>query len=215
MLSFFFPAASENGDDDFSDTRASRVIMEEPNDKVRERTLDPEALRGTIKGLSTMSSLSLRKTDLNMDMLIKLADGMETAWAGTPGTLLSLDLAENPRLGPEGAVVVASLVARHSIQSLDLGGIGCETRGAISLAEAVTSKQCALHHLNLSQNGIRAEGAVAFARHTGQLTNLDLGSNPIGSVGAIAFAALLKSSAVSAAAQDDTVRTSGLVLVTE
>lgn len=125
-------------------------------------------------------------------------EGVKPEIARALGALLSrcpalhtLDLHDNPALGPEGAELLAPGIATSSsLQTLNLHGCGLGAEGINRLSAAV-GRSRSLQTLLLMHNRLTAEGAAAIghaASESTTLTELDLSFNELGPAGGRALA---------------------------
>ncbi|EQC30203.1 hypothetical protein SDRG_12055 [Saprolegnia diclina VS20] len=86
------------------------------------------------------------------------------------------------------SVLAAALPACRRLQTLHVISQKCTDRSAIAIANGAPPS---LRSLDLSENRIGSDGAIALSRLVSQLDSVDLNDNEIGATGAVALARVL------------------------
>jgi len=108
-----------------------------------------------------------------------------------------VNFSHNPNFGPEGAWEVGYTILddpRYGLQSLILDECGLGDKGAENLGEKLCYNE-KLRFLDISNNNIKAQGAIDFGRWVapnGKLAVLFMHWNPIGFKGGEAIAKILQ-----------------------
>ena len=147
------------------------------------------ALAAALRSGALVRALHLAFAELDDASAAILAGGVR----GAP-VLRDLNLRANA-IGGAGAVALAAALsappADGGLRRLCLGSNVIGLGGASAMGAALAHRSCVLTHLDLSGNGIDADGAAALAcglRFSGTLVDLALGFNRIGPSGAGALA---------------------------
>lgn len=151
------------------------------------------SLEAILGALPALYQIDLRGTSLGPEGAARIA----TAAARSELRLTSVDLRDN-QLGDAGVCHVAKVVltvhgaANGAVRILDLGWNRIGPTGAVSLADMLVARSCALTLLDLECNDLADEGAICLARALPQcstLQTLRLGGNRIAVAGGKSIAA--------------------------
>lgn len=125
------------------------------------------------RGLDSLRTLRLGSNRLTAASVAHLTDA---PWSSS---LTALELANNDRIGPQGAQLIGRAYVFSDIKILHLAGCRIADDGALGLAEP--RSQWNLEELDLRNNGIGAVGLRAFLRSGtfDSLTRLELAGNPL------------------------------------